>query len=201
VALAATLFVPFEWARAEVTTQLFAGAGAVAGSTPVAMAVAGWLTYGLLPLVAIVLDRDHRRRYGRPDVDALTDSTQLIRRVRTTTGHHVAGPHLTGHAWRYWLPRAPLAALVVLAVFFLPVPGGGHTDLVTTMSADRSGAAFLIGWQWACVGATLGVVLLVMRPVVTATRPRPASHQFPLIGYAAATLLSIAGLVVALLSA
>jgi hypothetical protein len=194
--------IAVEFARDAVTPRLFDIAKSVTGDVPIAMAVAGWCTYGLLPLAAILLDRDQRRRYGRPDVGPLPDSTLLMQRIKESDGHRLARP-----SWYVWLWRAPTAALIALAIVFLPIPGDGHGNLVTRMQMTRSGAAFLIGWQWACVAAVLGVMIIVMGPVVTTLRsrgkaPRPEeSRRIPIGSYVTASALSLAALVVAVASA
>ena len=198
----AAVAIAVEFARDAVTPRLFDVAKSVTGDVPIGMAVAGWCTYGLLPLAAILLDRDQRRRYGRPDVGPLPDSTLLMQRIKESDGHRLARP-----SWYVWLWRAPIAALIALAIVFLPIPGDGHGNLVTRMQMTRSGAAFLIGWQWACVAAVLGVMIIVMGPVVTTLRsrgqaPRPEeSRRIPIGSYATASALSLAALVVAVASA
>jgi hypothetical protein len=185
-----------EFARDTVTPRLFHLATGLVGGVPVAMAIAGWCTYGLLPVAAILLDRDHRRRYGRPDVGPLSDSTLLMRRIKASDGHRLAR-----QPWVVWCWRAPVVAVVVLAIAFLPVPGDGHSDLVAAMQTTRSGAAFLIGWQWACVSAVLGTLIIVMGPVAAALRPRTESLRLPIASYIVASTLSLAALVVAIASA
>jgi hypothetical protein len=188
--------IAVEFARDAVTPRLFHAANGLVGGMPVGMAVAGWCTYGLLPLAAILLDRDHRCRYGRADVGALTDSTLLMRRIKASDGHRLAR-----RPWIVWVWRVPVAALVALAVVFLPIPGDGHGDLVATMQATRGGAAFLIGWQWTCVAAVLGTMIIVMGPVATALRPRKELGRMPIGTYIVAAALSLAALAVAIVSA
>jgi hypothetical protein len=185
-----------EFARDVVTPRLFHAANGLVGGMPVGMAVAGWCTYGLLPLAAILLDRDYRRRYGRADVGPLTDSTLLMRRIKASDGHRLAR-----RPWIVWAWRVPVAALVALAVVFLPIPGDGHGDLVATMQTTRGGAAFLIGWQWAGVTAALGTMIIVLGPVAAALRPREASGRMPIGSYTVASALSLAALAVAIASA
>ena len=202
IVVAATLIgiaaaaIAVEFARDAVTPRLFRAANGLVGGMPVGMAVAGWCTYGLLPLAAILLDRDHRRRYGRADVRPLTDSTLLMRRIKASDGHRLAR-----RPWIFWVWRVPVAALVALALVFLPIPGDGHGDLVATMQTTRSGAAFLIGWQWACVAAVLGTLIIVMGPVAAALRPRKESGRLPIGSYIVAAALSLAALAVAVVSA
>jgi hypothetical protein len=189
--------IAVEFARDAVTPRLFHAANGFVGDVPVGMAVAGWCTYGLLPLAAILIDRDHRRRYGRADVGPLSDSTLLMQRIKAADGHRLAR-----RSWYVWCWRAPIAALIALAIVFLPVPGDGHGDLVATMQETRGGAAFLIGWQWACVAAVLGVMFIVIGPVITALRPRGSeSRRLPIGAYVTASALSLAALAVAIASA
>jgi hypothetical protein len=199
----ATVAIAIEFARDAVTPRLFHAANGLVGDVPVGMAVVGWCTYGLLPLAAILLDRDHRRRYGRPDVGPLSDSTLLMQRIKASDGHRLAR-----RSWYVWCWRLPVAALIALAVVFLPIPGDGHDDLVVRMQTTRGGAAFLIGWQWACVAAVLGVMFIVMGPVITALRPRGSDEQvrtesrrLPVGAYVTASALSLAALAVAIGSA
>jgi hypothetical protein len=199
----AAVVVCVEFARDAVTPRLFDGAKSLTGGVAVGMAVAGWCTYGLLPLAAILLDRDHRRRYGRPDVGPLADSTVLMRRIKASDGHRLAP-----RSWYAWFWRVPSVVLIALAVVFLPIPGDGHRNLVDAMQATHGGAAFLIGWQWACVAAVLGVMFIVMGPVITALRPRGSdgrvrveSRRLPVGAYVTASALSLAALAVAIGSA
>ena len=199
----AAVAIAVEFARDAVTPRLFHLAQSLAGGVPIGMAAAGWCTYGLLPLAAILLDRDHRRRYGRTDVGPLADSTLLMQRIKASDGHRLAR-----RSWYVWCWRLPVVALIALAVVFLPIPGDGHDDLVATMQTTRGGAAFLIGWQWACVAALLGVIFIVMGPVITALRPRgsdgqvrPESRRLPVGAYITASALSLAALAVAIASA
>jgi hypothetical protein len=192
----AAVAIVVEFARNAVTPRLFHLANGLVGGVPVGMAVAGWCTYGLLPFAAILLDRDHRRRYGRADVGPLSDSTLLMRRIKASDGHRLAR-----RGWLVWCWRAPVVAVVVLAIAFLPVPGDGHGDLVATMQSTRGGAAFLIGWQWTCVAAVLGTMIIVMGPVIAALRPRTESLRLPIVSYIVASALSLAALVVAIASA
>jgi hypothetical protein len=159
------------------------------------MAVAGWLAYGLLPLAVIVLDRDHRRRYGRPEFGALTDSTQLMERIKASSGHRVASPSV-----RHWLSRAPLLIVLALALLFLPIPGARHPSLADTMGVTHGGAAFLIGTQWACIAGVFGAMIVILAPIVAARRPAEARRS-PLRGYAAAMALPVVALAVAIMSA
>jgi hypothetical protein len=195
--------IAVEFARDAATPRLFDVAKSLTGDLPIGMAVAGWCTYGLLPLAAILLDRDHRRRYGRPDVGVRPDSTLLMQRIKASDGHRLAR-----RSWYVWCWRGPIAALIALAVVFLPIPGDGHGTLVATMQETRSGAAFLIGWQWACVAAVLGVMIIVMGPVVTAlqsrgeaSRPPGEFRRIPVGSYITASALSLGALAVAIFSA
>ena len=102
----------------------------------------------------------------------------------------------------------PAAALIAIAVAFLPVPGDGHHDFVARMQETRGGAAFLIGWQWACVAAVLGTMIIVLGPVAAALRSRgeastarDESVRLPIGSYVAASALSLAALAVAIVSA
>jgi hypothetical protein len=126
-----------------------------------------------------------------------------MQRIKASDGHRLAR-----RSWYVWCWRLPVAALIALAVVFLPIPGDGHDDLVATMQTTRGGAAFLIGWQWACVTALLGVMFIVMAPVITALRPhgsegqiRTESRRLPVGAYLTASALSLAALAVAMASA
>lgn len=203
LAALAAVAIAVDLAADALTPRLFQAADGLVGNVPVGMAAAGWCTYGLLPLAAILLDRDHRRRFGRPDVGPPSDSTLLIRRIKAADGHSLAR-----RSWFVWCWRLPVAALIALAVVFLPIPGDGHDDLVATMQSTRGGAAFLIGWQWACMTAVLGVMFIVMGPVITALRRRGSKDQVraeswraPVGTYVTASALSLAALVVAIGSA
>ena len=192
--LAAASAVPLEFARQALVARLINGAGVLTGGAPLALALVGWLTYGLLPMLAIVLDRDHRTRYGRPDVSPLDDSTLLIRRVRANEGHRIAR-----RPFHYWISRSPLTLILAVAVVFLPMP---FTHLVADLHESEAGAAFLIGWQWSCVAALLGVMIIVLAPVAGAFRSaRAAATTTPFRLYAAATLPSIVALGIALVGA
>ena len=194
VVLAAACAVPLEFARQAFVARLINATGALTGGAPLALALAGWLTYGLLPLLAIVLDRDNRTRYGRPDVRPLDDSTLLIRRVRATEGHRIAR-----RPFHYWISRSPLVLILAVAVVFLPMP---FTHLVADLRESEAGAAFLIGWQWSCVAALLGVVIVVLAPVAGAFRSRQAAPTtLPSRLYVAAALPSIVALGVAVFGA
>jgi len=188
------LLVPLEYVHDVVARNVFRFADWLTHGTPIWMAVAGWCTYGLLPLVAITLDRDKRRRYGRPEISVADDSTQLIQRIRAEDGHRIARRPL-----HYWATRTPLLVVVALAVGFLPLPGR-RADLADMMSTTRDGAAFLIGWQWACVAGLLGTVVVIMAPVAGALRRRPTRHS-AIPGYVLALALSAGGLAVGILSA
>jgi hypothetical protein len=191
--LAAAAAVPLEFGRQALVSRLINETGALVGGAPLALAVAGWLTYGLLPLFAIVLDRDHRARYGRPGVSPLDDSTLLIRRIRANEGHRVARRPV-----HYWITRSPLVPILAVAVVFLPMP---FTQLVADLHESEAGAAFLIGWQWSCVAALLGVMVIVLAPVAAAFRSPRAVAGTPTRLYAAAALPSIVALGIALFGA
>src|SRR5689334_10689118 len=62
--LAAAALVPLEFARQALVGRLINATGTLTDGAPLALALAGWLTFGLLPLLAVVLDRDNRNRYG-----------------------------------------------------------------------------------------------------------------------------------------
>jgi hypothetical protein len=188
------LLIPLEYVHDVVARDVFRFANWLTHGTPIWMAVAGWFTYGLLPLVAITLDGDKRRRYGRPEISVADDSTQLIRRIRADDGHRIARRPLG-----YWATRTPLLVVVALAIGFLPLPGR-RADLAEMMSATRGGAAFLIGWQWACVAGLLGTMVVIMAPVAGAIRRSPTKHS-AIPGYVLALAMSAAGLVVSILSA
>jgi hypothetical protein len=187
--------IPLERVRVAAANGLFHLVERLIGGVPTAMAVAGWLAYGLLPLVVIVLDRDHRRRFGRPEFGIMSDSTQLIERIRASNGHRVAGRSV-----RHWLSRSPLLIVLAFAVLFLPIPGRHHPSLADTMGMTHGGAAFLIGTQWACIAGVLGVMIVILAPVLAARRP-PASPRSPLRAYAAAMALPVVALAVAIMSA
>jgi len=110
----AAVAIVVQFARDAVTPRLFHLAQSLAGGVPIGMAIAGWCTYGLLPLAAILLDRDHRRRYGRADVGPLSDSTLLMQRIKASDGHRLAR-----RSWYVWCWRLPVGALIALAVVFL----------------------------------------------------------------------------------
>ena len=78
-------------------------------------------------------------------------------------------------------------------------------NLRRSLSAPALLLAFLIGWQWACVAAVLGVMLIVLGPVIAALRPRdpegPESRRLPVGAYVTASALSLAALAVAIGSA
>src|SRR5262249_56334217 len=95
--------------------------------------------------------------------------------------------------------RTPLVVLVELGVGCMPV-AGGRADLADMRSTTRDGAAFLIGWQWACVAGLLGTVVVIMAPVAGALRRRPTKHSAT-PGYVLALALSAGGLAVGILSA
>lgn len=217
--LVVALVVPFEVARESVADKLVRWADSATHSSIPAMTVAGWLTYALVPLVAVVFDRDNRRRYGRPKSlprqatgpldgtgtfelvepdpagrigNRLTDTGHLLLRQRAERGHRVARPGIG-----YWLGRFPLLAVVALAVLFLPLRGVA-TDLVDRWRAAYSGAAFVTGWHWSMPAAALGVILVVMGPVFASAVPRRARQASRTRLYLVAALLPVLALPVAL---
>jgi len=193
-AVAAAAF-PLEHARVAAARGVFHFVQHFIGGTPTAMAVVGWLAYGLLPLAVIVVDRDHRRRFGRPEFGTMTDSTQLIERIKSSSGHRVARRSV-----RHWLSRSPLLIVAALAVLFLPIPGRHHPSLADTMGMTHGGAAFLIGTQWACIAGVLGTMIVILAPIVAARRSTELPRS-PARGYAAAMALPMAALAVAIVSA
>jgi hypothetical protein len=194
VVMVLILVIPLEFVREATADWLVEWVDAAVGSGPTAMAVAGWLTFALLPIVMIVVDRDMRRRYGAPEVDVRTDTTVLMQRVKATRGHRVAGPSRV-----HWLVRSPLYAVAALAVIFLPLRGMA-TGVVNGWRRTYGGAAFVTGWHWSVPAAMLGAILIVGTPLYNAVRPRRAAPPVPQSRvYAVAAALPLVSLVIALL--
>ncbi|HKD99284.1 MAG TPA: hypothetical protein VKB69_17030 [Micromonosporaceae bacterium] len=221
-AAVAALLVPFELAREAAADHLVRWADQLTHGSTVAMAVAGWLTYAFLPLAAVVLDRDHERRYGRPkprpypgrghpdgepDWTGTFYLTEVPRQASgrpaadplTDTGHLVLrqraarGHRLARRGPGHWLRRSPLLVALALAVLFLPLRGV-NTDLVDRWRAAVSGAAFVNGWHWSMPAAALGVILIVMAPVFASAAPRRARQAPRTVLYLVAALLPLLAL-------
>ncbi len=192
---AAAVLIPLELAREVAANAVVHSATRLTGGVAVGMVFIGWLTFALLPLAAVVLDRDYHRRFGSPGTPVATDTTQLMRRVKARRGHGVAR-----RPARFWLARSPLLVVFALAALFLPLLVAGHSRMVIGWQQTYAGATFLTGWQWSCWTAILGTIIVIMAPVFAGTRPRRARPSSPARVYAAAVALPLIALGISLAS-
>jgi hypothetical protein len=179
--------------REAAAEWMFRLALTVTGGAHAGMTVAGWLTFALVPLGAVVLDRDHRRRFGAPAPRDMSDTMQFVLRERASRGHGVARRPVT-----WWLRRTPLFAVFAVAAINLPLALGHRSDFGTSWRATAGGQQYLGGWHWSLIAAIVGAALVILAPLAVAFRKRRARVASPTALYVVVALLPLAGLALAL---